>query len=72
MIPCYRDAQKNLFGHDIIDGLTDQNAIEFRNKCNCIPGCGSVKYDAEVDRTKFEFEERLGIVANASTSTVIG
>lgn len=72
MIPCYRDAQKNLFGHDIIDGLTDQNAIEFRNKCNCIPGCGSVKYDAEVDRAKFGFEERLGIVANASTSTVIG
>lgn len=70
MIPCYRNAQKNLFGHDIIDGLTDKNAIEFRENCNCIPGCGSVQYNAEVDRAKFGFEEHLAL--NSSTNTVTG
>lgn len=72
MIPCYRNAQKDLFGQDIIDGLIDENAIEFREKCNCIPGCASVKYNAEVDRAKFGFEEHLGIVPNSSTNTIIG
>lgn len=72
MISCYRNAQKNLFGHDIIDGLIDENAIEFREKCNCVPGCVSIKYDAEVDRTKFGFEEHLRIVTNSSTNTIFG
>lgn len=71
MIRCYRDAEKHLFGQDIIDGLTDPTAIAFRKKCNCMSGCASIKYEADVDRAKFNFEEILDAPPNSTTDTVI-
>ena len=71
MIPCYQNAQKNLFGQDIIDGLTDAKAIAFRKKCNCLTGCVNIKYEAVIDRAKFGFEERVGMPPNSTTNAII-
>lgn len=43
-------ARKSLFEEDIIDGLTDETAKLFRQKCNCLPSCKTIQYDAHVDR----------------------
>lgn len=52
---CYRDAEKALFGKDDIDELTNQTVKLYREKCNCLPACTAIKYDAYIDRTKFDF-----------------
>lgn len=71
MIPCYRNAQKNLFGQDIIDGLIDEYAIAFRKNCDCMTGCVNIKYEAVIDRAKFGFEERVGMSLNSTTNAII-
>lgn len=55
-IKCCRNAEKNLFGQDVIDGLKDKNARSFRERCNCLPSCTKINYRAEIDRTKFNWE----------------
>lgn len=58
-IRCYRNAEKKLFGKDVIDGLRDHNAKWFRQNCNCLPPCTSIVYDAEIDRAKFDWKAVL-------------
>lgn len=55
-IDCYRDAEKRLFGEDIIDGLKDEAAKMFRERCNCLPACKTITYDVAIDRAKIDFE----------------
>lgn len=56
---CYLAAENKLYGEDIIDGLKDRNAKAFRKKCNCLPACTSIYYDAEIDRAKYEWKRPL-------------
>lgn len=64
-INCYKIAEKLLFGEDIIDGLIEPKAKEYRLNCNCLPGCTTYIYESEVDRTKFNF---LGILNSQKIS----
>lgn len=54
-IECYRNAEKTLFGEDLIDGLKDTDAKSFREKCNCLPSCTNILYDADIDRNRFDW-----------------
>lgn len=47
-------AEENMYGEDIIDGLTDENAKLFRERCNCLPACMSIEYGADIDRAKYD------------------
>lgn len=68
-IRCYRNAREKLFGTDIIDGLKDEEAKSFRLKCNCLPACTSIKYDADIDRATFDRETLLKF-ANVSNNPI--
>lgn len=43
---CYQLAEKNL----------TTNAESFRVKCNCLPACIFIEYNAEIDRVPFNME----------------
>lgn len=60
-IHCYQNAEQNLFGEDIIDGLKDDDAKSFRLNCNCLPSCTRIIYEglSTVDRAPFDFEALL-------------
>lgn len=45
-IKCYRKAKKNL----------ETNAELFREKCNCLPACIFIEYNAEIDHVQFNVE----------------
>lgn len=55
-VKCYKKAEITIFGQDVIDGLSDGNARSFREKCNCLPSCTAIMYDAEIDRTQFDWD----------------
>lgn len=58
-IKCYQEAEKKLLGEDVIDGLKDHIAKSFRYRCNCLPACTSIVYDAEIDRAKFDWRAAI-------------
>lgn len=64
-LKCYENAEKKLFGEDVIDGITDNKVKSFRQNCQCLPGCTSVKFDAEIDRAKLDLAPTLGSYKNA-------
>lgn len=45
-IKCYKAAEKKL--------STSSYARAFRAKCNCLPTCTTIEYNAEIDRVKFD------------------
>lgn len=57
-IDCYNSAIKKLYGENVIDDLEDKRAQSFRQKCDCMPACTSITYDAGVDRNKIELKEK--------------
>lgn len=55
---CYFEAEDSLLLKEINEGLsTSDHAI--RGKCNCLPACNSVQYDAEISQTTFYMEDYL-------------
>lgn len=58
-VKCYQNAKLKLFGEDVIDGLRNTEAREFRTHCNCLASCTSIKYEAEINRVKLDFLETL-------------
>lgn len=54
---CYQDADKRLYGEDIIDGLVHVDAKAFRTHCNCLPACLSISYEVDIDRAKLRWKE---------------
>lgn len=49
-IDCYRDAEYKLLRDDLVLGLTDRNAKDFRTNCRCFPLCTSIKHELEINR----------------------
>lgn len=47
-IKCYKAAEKTL--------MTNSSARLFRKTCNCLPGCTSIEYNANIDRVKFDWD----------------
>lgn len=37
-VKCYKEAQRNLFEDDLIQGLVENSAQSFREDCKCISG----------------------------------
>ena len=58
-INCYQNAEKNLYGEDIIDEFTNDTVKLYREFCNCLPSCTQIKYEAYIDRTKFDYERMM-------------
>lgn len=58
-IECYMQAKQSLFEEDIVDGLSDEEARSFRQKCNCLPSCTKITYNVHIDRAKFYWREAL-------------
>ncbi|XP_031632054.1 pickpocket protein 28-like [Contarinia nasturtii] len=54
-INCYKNAEKELFGEDVMDDLKNDSINMFRARCNCLPACTAIKYEADIDRTKFDW-----------------
>lgn len=54
---CFQDAQNRLFGEDVIDGLSDNNAKSFRRQCNCLSNCRKIYYEVDVDKAKLDLDE---------------
>ncbi|XP_031632053.1 pickpocket protein 28-like [Contarinia nasturtii] len=50
-IDCYKNATKKFFGED---ELESDKVKEFRAKCKCLASCQYIKYDADIDRTRFQ------------------
>lgn len=69
-IDCYQQALQNLFEEDLVDGLSDKKAKSFRRKCNCLPSCTSIFYEAHVDRAKFYWREALKRTLNLTSKEV--
>lgn len=59
LLDCYLGAEEKLYGEDVIDGLTNEFAKSFRIKCNCLPLCTSISYDADIDRNQFDWISTL-------------
>lgn len=51
---CYQKAENKLFGEDIIDGLTDNDAKSFHLNCDCLPACKTIQYNMQIDRAKLD------------------
>lgn len=49
-IECYKIAELKFFSDDIVHGLRDEKARDFRMGCNCLPLCTSIKYELEIIR----------------------
>ena len=55
-ITCYENADFRFYREDIDGPLNENMPNSFRDKCNCLPACVSIEYDAEVDRNKYDLE----------------
>lgn len=53
-IECYNDAEDRLLEKSFAEDLT--NTASARTKCNCLPSCTSITYDAEISQAKFDWE----------------
>ena len=66
-VNCYLNAEESLFGEDAINDLANGTVKHFREECNCLPACTTIKYEAEIDRTQFDYEEILTGLGLSST-----
>lgn len=53
-VGCYVNAENKLFGEDIIDALTDEEAKSFHQNCDCLPACNKTVYGMEIDRAHLD------------------
>ncbi|KFB49820.1 hypothetical protein ZHAS_00017840 [Anopheles sinensis] len=56
-IQCYNAAEDDMLLEDV-KYLVDKS-FDFRAKCNCLPGCNSLKYDAEISQTAFDWKSLI-------------
>lgn len=53
---CYKKAQQHFYSfRDLIQDDKIEAAFLFRDKCNCLPACNMISYNADIDRTKFDW-----------------
>lgn len=56
-IECYNDAEDELLQEEIAEGLADSKLNKRGvTKCNCLPSCTSITYDAETSQADFDWE----------------
>ncbi|KAL9703316.1 hypothetical protein quinque_006834 [Culex quinquefasciatus] len=54
-IDCMFDAETLLLEMDLTQHRENSAGGNFRARCNCLPGCTSIQYDAEITQTDFEW-----------------
>ncbi|KAL1396786.1 hypothetical protein pipiens_010269 [Culex pipiens pipiens] len=54
-IRCMIDAESTLMEMDLVQHRESSAEENFRANCNCLPGCTSMQYDAEITTTDFEW-----------------
>uniref|UniRef100_A0A182PBQ5 Pickpocket n=1 Tax=Anopheles epiroticus TaxID=199890 RepID=A0A182PBQ5_9DIPT len=54
MIKCYNDAEDELLEEDV-KYIVDKSH-DYRAKCNCLPACTSVQYDAEISQADLDWK----------------
>lgn len=52
-IQCYKNAEYKVMLEEFREIERNPNA---ETKCNCLPGCTSISYDAEISNTKFTYD----------------
>lgn len=59
-INCYTDAEENLMTRQYNYGREDVDRnIQITSKCNCLPGCTSINYDAEISQGGYDFHNYI-------------
>jgi acid-sensing ion channel, other len=65
---CYQKSEFELLQLQINQGLKDHESDEFQMDCDCLPGCNSITYDAEISQSDFNMtaymEARRTTIAN--------
>ncbi|XP_055599041.1 pickpocket protein 28-like [Uranotaenia lowii] len=54
-IQCYNEAEDELLSQDVKYSV--DKSFDFRAKCDCLPACTSVQYDAEISQADFNWEQ---------------
>ncbi|XP_065086994.1 pickpocket protein 28-like [Ochlerotatus camptorhynchus] len=54
-IACYNAAENELLSHDVKHSVN--SSYDFRAKCDCLPSCTSVQYDAEISQADFNWRD---------------
>lgn len=54
-IECYNEAEDELLSHEV--KYTVDKRYDFRAKCDCLPACVSVQYDAEISQADFNWKD---------------
>lgn len=55
-IICYRKAEYDVMYKEFKGVEDSSNNKEENSTCNCLPGCTSISYDAEISNTKFTYD----------------
>lgn len=63
---CHHRTKMEMFEQDVVEGLKNENAKQFRMMCNCLPDCTSIKYDVEIDRVKTDIGQWSTLEAAAT------
>lgn len=58
-VQCYNHAEDALMKEELLESLESGSGENKRGrtKCNCLPSCTSINYDAEISQANFEFEK---------------
>ncbi|KAL5289998.1 hypothetical protein ACFFRR_009784 [Megaselia abdita] len=59
-IKCYNDAEDELLEHEFREGLkTSKENYRGETKCNCLPACTTIAYDAEISQAEYDFRSQF-------------
>lgn len=53
-IECYNEAEDELLSQEVKYSV--DKSYDFRAKCDCLPACTSVQYDAEISQADFNWK----------------
>uniref|UniRef100_T1GJ31 Uncharacterized protein n=1 Tax=Megaselia scalaris TaxID=36166 RepID=T1GJ31_MEGSC len=59
-ITCYNQAEDELLQEEFIEGLqTSKLNYRGETKCNCLPSCTEIVYDAEISQAEYDFHAQM-------------
>lgn len=59
-IDCYNTAEDELLEHEFKEGLkTSKENYRGKTKCNCLPACTTIAYDAEISQAEYDFRSQF-------------
>lgn len=59
-ISCYNKAEDELLQDEFKEGLkTSKENYRGETKCNCLPACTTIAYDAEISQAEYDFRSQF-------------